>query len=130
MPVVMELKDGLLRMNLIGEYEPPEIAAAFKAAIADPKTPERVAFLVDVTRSESLKKRSPDEIRDTGEALGPYADRIGGRVAVIATEGLLFGLSRMGSVYTSGVGVDAQIFKDEASALEWLGVVTPGRPSP
>ena len=121
MPIVVELKDGLLRMDLIGDdYVPADVIVAFTKIINDPETPVRVSYLVDVTRSEAMKKRSPEEIRHVAEALGPFADRVGGRCAVIAPEGLLFGLSRMGSVYSSGVGVDAQIFKDEASALEWL----------
>jgi hypothetical protein len=114
--------DQLLRMKLVGEYEPSDVIDAFRSAESDPKSPAQFALLVDVTRSEAMKRRSAEEIRHVAEALGPFADRIGRRCAVIAPAGLLFGLSRMGSVYSGAVGVDAQIFKDEASALEWLGL--------
>ena len=110
----------LLRMDIVGTNDPHEIIRAFESAIAEPDAPERFHFLVDVSRSESIKQRSPEEIRLVAEALGPYTQRIGGRCAVVATEGLRFGLSRMGSAYSGGVGVDAQVFLDEASALRWL----------
>jgi hypothetical protein len=107
-------------MDIVGTNEPRDIIRAFEESLARPEAPERFSFLVDVSRSESIKSRSPEEIRLVAEALGPYADRIGGRCAVVATEGVRFGLSRMGSVFSGGVGVDAQVFLDEAAALGWL----------
>ena len=122
MSVVCQWSGTLLRMNIVGTNDPHEIIRAFERALAVPGSPERFSFLVDVSRSESIKSRSPEEIRLVAEALGPYAERIGGRCAVVATEGVRFGLSRMGSVFSGGVGVDAQVFLDEAAALRWLGV--------
>jgi hypothetical protein len=122
MSVVCTWSGTLLRMNIVGTNAPLEIIRAFETALARPEAAERFSFLVDVSRSESIKSRSPEEIRLVAEALGPYADRIGGRCAVVATEGVRFGLSRMGSVFSGGVGVDAQVFLDEAAALTWLGI--------
>ena len=89
--------DGrLVTIRLEGTYEPQDIIRQFVAAMGDPGCPERVTLLLDVTRSESLSGRSPDEIRLVAEFLGPYAERIGGRCAVVATKDVHFGLGRMG----------------------------------
>ena len=109
-------------MEFKGHYDPDDIIGQFLAAMDDPSCPEKVALLVDVTRSESLEKRTPHEIRRVAEFLGPYLGRIGGRCAVVANKDVHFGLSSMGSVYGKNVGVEAAIFRDSKSALDWLGV--------
>lgn len=120
MPVSYELRDAVLRMSLEGEYEPEDILRTFLAAMADPSCPKRVDFLLDVTRSTSLAKRAPGEIQTVAEALGPFDTRIGGRCAVVASDDLQFGLSRMGSAYSGAVGVEVQVFRDPDAALSWL----------
>ncbi|HKW51539.1 MAG TPA: hypothetical protein VJQ53_07390 [Candidatus Eisenbacteria bacterium] len=122
MPVTYALEGSLLKLTLVGTYEPADIIAQFLAALADPKCPDQVALLVDVTRSESLETRAPHEIRQVAEQLGPYRERIGGRCAVVAERDVHFGLSSMGIVYSEGVGVEAAVFRDTKSALEWLRV--------
>jgi hypothetical protein len=120
MPVRYEIQDAVLRMILEGEYEPEDIQRTFLAALADPECPKRIALLVDVRRSEVLAKRSPGEIQTVAQALGKYSDRIGGRCAVLTGDELQFGLTRMGSAYSGGVGIDAQVFRDPDAALSWL----------
>lgn len=122
MPVTYSIRSNLLRIVAAGEYEWGEVPRAFLAALNDPACPDPVALLLDVRESSSIAKRSMDEIRAAGEFLGPYAARIGGKCAVLAGTELQFGLGRMGSVYSEGVGVKAGIFRDDRSALEWLGV--------
>ena len=122
MPVTYTLSGSILRMDFIGKYEPQEIIDQFQAALADPRCPTSVALLVDVTQSESLETRAPHEIRIVAEALGPHRERIGGRCAVIAKKDVHFGLSKMGSVFSEGVGVETGVFRNAESALEWLGV--------
>jgi len=122
MPVTHECKGRLLRMEFVGTYEPEDVTREFLAALADPACPENLALLVDTTRSESLGGRNPGQIRLVAEFLKPYAQRIGGRCAIVATEDLHFGLSRMGSVYSEAAGVETQVFRDAEAALMWLGV--------
>ena len=124
MSVTYSLIGPLLRLNLEGEYEPGDIIAQFLAGLADPRCPEKVALLLDVTQSESLETRAPQDIRRVAEYLGPYRERIGGRCAVVATRDLHFGLSSMGTAYIEGIGVEAAVFRDPKSALEWLDIPT------
>ena len=120
MPVTYSITGSILRLDLIGTYEPREITAAFLAALADPKCPAEVGFLLDVTRSESLETRPQEDIRRTAEFLAPHAERIRHKVAVVAERDVHFGLSRMGGVYSEGVGIETVVFRDAASAIHWL----------
>ena len=122
MAVRYALEGSLLKLVLEGRYEPGDVIAKFVAGLTDPKCPNHVALLVDVTQSESLEMRAPHEIRLVAEQLGPFRERIGGRCAVVAARDVHFGLSSMGIVYSEGVGVEAAVFRDSKSALEWLGV--------
>src|SRR5262245_958346 len=120
MPVLHAWEGALLRMSFVGTYEPDDIIRQFETALAEAPPSERIELLVDTTRSEVLGTRSPNQIRHVAQALAPYAERIGGRVAVVATEDIHFGLSRMGSVYSESVGVEAEVFRTEEEALAWL----------
>jgi hypothetical protein len=122
MPVTYTFQGELLRLDLVGEYEPQDVPRAFLAALNDPACPDPAKLLLDVTESLSLAKRSPFEIRYVSEFLAPYADRIGRRCAVVAAKDVHFGLGQMGAVFAQGVGVTARIFRDVESALEWLGI--------
>ena len=122
MPVIHSRDGALLRMSLVGTYEPEDILREFQAALAEVPATDKVALLVDTTKSEVLGTRTPGQIRVVAQALGPYAERIGGRCAVLATEDIHFGLSRMGSVYSESVGVETEVFRNEDEALAWLGV--------
>src|SRR5262245_38716971 len=120
MPVTWSLDEDLLELNLEGHYAPTDIIDAFLTALADPRCPQELALLLDTTRSESLEKRSPREVRHVAQYLGPYRKRTRGRVAVVVGSDLQFGLSRMGSAYSDSVGVDARGFRARDEALDWL----------
>jgi hypothetical protein len=122
MSVTYTIQGKLLRLDLVGEYEPQDVPRAFLAALNDPTCPDPAKLLVDVTGSLSLANRAPFQIRYVSEFLGPYADRIERRCAVVAAKDVHFGLGQMGAVFTQGVGVTAEIFRDVESALEWLGI--------
>lgn len=122
MAVQYSIREGVLNMEFIGIYEPQDVVRQFLEAMSDPTCPNPVALLVDVSRSESLATRPAGEIRMVAEFLGPYAERIGGRVAVVAPSDVLYGLSQMGAVYSEAVGVSAQVFRTSDEALKWLGV--------
>jgi hypothetical protein len=119
---------NLLKLTLEGEYVPEDIVREFMAAMDDPECPRPVALLVDVSRSGSLATRSVEDIRRVAERLGDYKERVGGRCAVLAASDVNFGLSRLGSVYSEGVGVSTSVFRDLPEALAWLGVTRPPTP--
>ncbi|HXV13302.1 MAG TPA: hypothetical protein VEC56_03765 [Candidatus Krumholzibacteria bacterium] len=121
MPVTYSFHGSLLKIELVAQYQPDDVIKAFVAAMDDPKCPKPASLLLDVRRSETLATAAVVDIRRVAEYVGPYAARVGGRVAVVAASDVHFGLSRLGSVYTEGVGVEAQVFRDVESAVAWLG---------
>jgi hypothetical protein len=121
MPVNYAIQGKYVTLELVGKYLPDDVIKAFERAMSDPKCPNPAALMVDVRRSETLATTPVPEIRRVAEYIGPFAARVGGRVAVVASSDVHFGLSRLGSVYTEGVGVDAQVFRDVESAAAWLG---------
>lgn len=124
MPVTYTLDEGLLHLELVGEYAVSDITGTFLEALADSACPKTVALLVDVSRSESIAGRSEHEIRQVATFLRPHAERVGGRCAVLATSEASYARGVVGSVYSKGVGVDARVFRNLESALEWLGVTS------
>ena len=120
MPVNYAFLGKFLKLELVGKYQPDDVIKTFESAINDPKCPNPASLLVDVRRSETLATAPVPEIRRVAEYLGPFSARVGGRVAVVASSDVHFGLSRLGSVYTEGVGVEAQVFRDVESATAWL----------
>jgi hypothetical protein len=122
MPVQYSLQERVLIIEATGAYEPQDIIRAFLDGLRDPSCPQPVGLLLDVTHSKSLATRPAAEIRGVAEFLGPYAERIGGRCAVVAPSDVAFGLSQMGAAYSRGVGVEARAFRSRDEALQWLAV--------
>jgi hypothetical protein len=120
MPVKYTIENGLLILDLSGDYETQDLIQTFLAAMKDPACPHEVGLLIDVSQSDSFAARPAGEIRMAAEFIGPYAQRVRSRVAVVATKDVHFGLSQMGAVYSRGVGVDARVFRTRDEAAEWL----------
>ena len=122
MPVSYAFNGRVFRLNCIGEYTNEELRNAYVAALEDPEFPPSAVFLMDVTRSKSLARRPPQDIRDTAGFLGPRASKFGKRCAIVAPIDLYYGLMRMASVFGEEFGVETVVFRTEEEALEWLGV--------
>ena len=120
MPVSYSIQQGLLTIECTGIYESSDLVRCFLDAMKDPSRPPHVVLLVDVSTSESLPTRPTEEIRAVAEFLGPYAERIGGRCALVASPDVQFGLGQMGSVYSEGVGIATGVFRSRREAMEWL----------
>lgn len=120
MPVTYSFHGSLLKLELVGQYQPDDVIKTFVEAMNDPLCPNPASLLVDVRRSETLANAAIADIRRVAEFVGPYAPRVGGRAAVVAASDVHFGLSRLGSVYSDTVGVEVQVFRDVESAITWL----------
>jgi len=125
MPVTYSISSNLLLMTAAGEYEPRDLPRTFLVALNDPACPAPVSLLLDVRASSMLATRSMDDIRAIGQFLGPYAERIGGRCAVVTGTEVQYGLGRMGSIYMESVGIEARVFRAMDAAMEWLSAPGP-----
>jgi hypothetical protein len=119
MSVNYKLNEDVIEMILSGTTTPDEVIKAFHQALENESTPEEFFILLDVRNSTSLATRPTAEIIRVAEYLGPFQDRVK-RCAVLATENVHFGLSRLGAVYSETAGVMTSVFRDKDEALAWL----------
>jgi hypothetical protein len=119
MSVACHFNGDILEMKLAGECPPDQIIDAFRRALDDPARPSKFGIFMDVRESTSLATRPAPEIIHVAEQLGPHKHLVA-RCAVLATEDIHFGLSRMGAVYSEAAGVMSRVFRDRDEALAWL----------
>jgi len=120
MAVQYSIRQGIIRMEFVGTYEPRDVVSSFLDALADPTCPTPAGLLIDVTRSETLESRPAADIRMVAEFLEPYSDRIGGRCAVVVASEAQFDKSQIGALRSKAVGIDAQVFGSIDEATAWL----------
>lgn len=116
MPVVSELKGGLLCLTLTGEYTFDEIAHAFEAGLAA-ASPVRTRVLWDA--SESTKAPDARGVERLIALLQRCRARLG-RVAVVGRSALMFGISRQIAQLLDSDDTPVQAFWDLDAASTWL----------
>ena len=119
MSATYRLNDDVVEMELNGSTAIDEVIQTFHKALDDSNTPDEFVLLLDVRKSSSLATRPTSEIIKVAEYLGPFQDRVK-RCAVLATENIHFGLSRLGAVYSETAGVMTSVFRDKEEAIDWL----------
>ena len=119
MPVSYRINQNIVEMSLDGDCPPDEVIATFHRVLDDELVGDEFFLLLDVRNSTSLATRATQEIVRVAEYLGPYQDRVL-RCAVLATENVHFGLSRLGAVYSETAGVMTSVFRDYDEAVTWL----------
>jgi hypothetical protein len=119
MSATYRVNDDVVEMTLNGTTSIDEVIKTFHEALDDSNTPEEFVLLLDVRKSTSLATRPTPEIIRVAEYLGPFQDRVK-RCAVLATENIHFGLSRLGAVYSETAGVMTSVFRDKDEAVTWL----------
>lgn len=118
--VTYTISGHLLHLVMDGEYLPTDIREQVSAAMADPRLPEQSLFLMDMRTSVSLSERTPDDLRSMATFLATYRDRYGGRLAMVASAPLQFGLLRMGEAFSAMAGIEARAFYELDDAVNWL----------
>ena len=121
MPVTYHFDGCTVALRMTGLYETADVRAAFLAALAEPDRPEVAGLLFDVRGSQSLARRTADQVRTMAQFIASHADRFGRRLALVADNDVAFGLMRLASVGVEQHGVEASVFRDVAEAERWLG---------
>jgi len=118
-PVTYRMDNNIAEMALVGETDPDDVIQTFHHLLNDPACAPRFGLLVDVRGSSTLATRTTEDIIRVASHLGPHSERVA-RCAVLATEDVHFGLSRLGAVYSEAAGVMTNVFRDRDAALAWL----------
>jgi hypothetical protein len=104
-----------------GEYEREDLHAALERAFASLRGQPSTGFVLDLSESASVRRRSAAEILSTFQMIVSSRLRYGSRLAVVARSDVGFGLMRMGLGRTGEHGLDGQAFRSYDQALAWLG---------
>jgi hypothetical protein len=115
-PVVAELKSGLLCLSLSGEYTFDEVARAFEAGLAA-AGPGRTHVLWD--GSEVTTPPHPRGVERLIQLFHRCRTRLG-RVAVVGRSGVMFGISRQLAQMLDSNETPVQAFGDSTAATSWL----------
>ncbi|MFQ5739856.1 MAG: hypothetical protein ACE5JX_12675 [Acidobacteriota bacterium] len=99
-----------------GDLQASEDGAAELAA--DPSFQSYYGVLVDLRLVEYLP--SAEETREIAAQLGQFKDTFDGKVAVVVSGNVAFGLVRMTCIYAELMGCSMTAFRDYQAALQWL----------
>jgi hypothetical protein len=124
MPInIRTSQDGeLITISGFGEIKSDEFIEFHKELL---KSPEKIAtirwILYDWADVEQARVKA-ETIRETALLVVKTFTRFNtkGRIAVIATKNVIYGLARMCIVYKEGTGWEMEIFRERQQALEWL----------
>lgn len=122
MPVEYSFDGRLFRLDCIGRYSTSDLTKTYLAAINDPSFPSDAAFFVDVTRSKSLQRIDPTEIRKSVNYIGPRWAQFGKRCAILAPTDLYYSLMQIASGFAEFFNLEVEVFRNEDEALSWLGI--------
>lgn len=117
MPVEYEVRPGVLIVRQSGETQTNEIYRMMGRALADPQLAEGSVLLWD--GREATTVRTNQEIRDSLVRFVATAERLGPKIAILATRDVNYGMGRMFATYASSQ-IDVRIFGEESAALAWL----------
>ncbi len=130
MPITydIDVERRLVRVVASGKPTAAEWLAAVDAALADPRFLPGFDCLYDRSRVGLV----PDglTLRRLAKDCAPALERFhGGRLAVVVSQPVVYGMMRMASVFAEALGLALDVFWTETAALAWLGGARPHTPS-
>jgi hypothetical protein len=119
MPIRYGIKQQRLTITAEDHVEFEEGFAVFTKGLKlySETQPLRPCILFDIRTSK--EDRTADELKGIAAMVSQYVKNA--HIAIVVQSELLYGLSRMFSVYASRDAAAIKIFSEEADALQWLG---------
>lgn len=124
MPVSWVIRDEVLIVTVVRDWNGGGPASAIAQAIQDPQFKPGTALLFDVRQSGM--NPSGKEVMSRVEWIASLTSEGLSRrcAAVIGPQPHQFGLARMAQSYLDLLGMELRIFTDLAEALKWLSPAT------
>lgn len=119
MPVTTEWVDGLLIVSAVGAYASQELRDVGGAALTEDSEGPPVPVLLDMSLAEGLADRPSEQIRTTVEHFVALRHRVR-RVAIIASEDLVYGLMAQAKTFAWLGELETQVFREREEGLAWL----------
>ena len=123
MPASYRFEGRLLRVTFWDDTPREETLETMDRMFADDSYPDNARFLLDLTSSTSLEKRSSDDIRALVEYVSQFKERYGSQMAVVVERPVQYGLVRMAGAFGETTGIQMRVFQSIEEALDWLGLV-------
>jgi len=118
-PVTYSFREHVLEVQAVGNYAPVEVEQAFRAALADPNRPMLRAALYDVRASNEIAARTTPEVREAVAFFESLSEKVGRRVALLATSDVGYGVMRMVAAWAEARNLEAAVFRDANEAFAW-----------
>lgn len=120
MPIVHEVRPGerIARVTARNPLTLEEVRDSIRGLWKDPGFQPEFRVLVDLRGTGYTP--GLEEIQQIAETLGEMKDRYRGRVAVLVSDDLRYGILRMTSTYAELKGFSMPVFRDLAGAEAWL----------
>ncbi|MDX2227104.1 MAG: hypothetical protein SFY92_08475 [Verrucomicrobiae bacterium] len=124
MALNLELKEGVIISTTVGDVDFEEGFRAFSQAIEKARTSSastpQLRWHLIFNLLESTEKRSAHEIQGIAQYIGSHRDILSGRCAMVVTQPLYFGLSRMFGTFLEKYGVEMAVFDSMEKAHDWI----------
>lgn len=118
MPLSYDVSDDLLRVVASGAYTFEEIKRSFEEAIQSLPSDRSIPVLVDARSSDYVP--SSEELQRVSSFAASLLPRIEGRIALVVSGNVRFGLGRMLEVFGESEGVVFKVFRDMEEARRWV----------
>ncbi len=120
MPVSYRFDVDVIVIEMIGEYSVNDLRMTVLKSFEDAGLPKRPTLLLDLSKSQSISKRSSAIINEMANFIASFGKRFGNRLALAAPDDLTYGLMRMSSARADSFGINVEIFRTYEEAREWL----------
>jgi len=120
MPVVSDIADHIITLRMVGRYVPADIRDELIRVLDKPQARDAIGLLFDVSESESLRDRKPDDVKSMGYVLSSHSNQFGGRIALVGATDFSYGMMRLGGAHLDHLGVRNHVFRDAVAARSWL----------
>uniref|UniRef100_A0A832I2W3 STAS/SEC14 domain-containing protein n=1 Tax=Eiseniibacteriota bacterium TaxID=2212470 RepID=A0A832I2W3_UNCEI len=118
MPLSYVARGRVVEVLLAGDYQEDEVSDLARRVRADPALPPSFDLLIDARASNRAPTVAELEMRVA--TLAALRDRLTGRIAMVVSDDLRFGLARLLEAHLEPFGMDARAFRSVESARAWL----------
>ena len=120
MGISYKLDGDVLLVRQQGVADPDDIRTVMKSAFSEMNSPKNIHLLWDAR--ESPAEASSEKIKNLLH-LGPA---LSGRIAILVSSQLQYGLARMTVAYGEQLGLSVRVLRDLDEASTWLRTSAPG----
>lgn len=118
MPLSYVARGRVVEVLLVGDYHEDEVSDLARRFRADPALPPSFDLLIDARDSNRVPTLAELETRVA--TLVALRDRFAGRVAMVVSDDLRFGLARLLEAHLEPFGIEAHAFRAVEPARVWL----------